>query len=165
MQVIEINNATGTAPYDVYVCDTTISYCYSTATSVSVFPLYIDVPIQLNGAPSVIVKLIDVNGCETFNYIACNLPTPSITVTPSYTPTPTPTPTSNQNCFCIQFDNSGSEDVIDFSYINCNNILISDSINGGDIITRCGNNPTGSNVKLSITILGNCVNGACPAGT
>ncbi len=165
MQVIQINNATGTAPYDVYVCDTTITYCYSAATGVSVFPLYIDLPTELNGAPSVIVKLVDINGCELFHYIPCNPPTPSITLTPSYTPTPTPTQTSNQNCFCIQFDNSGSGEDFDFSYISCNNILISDTILDGQILERCGNTPTAENIKVTITILGNCVNGVCPPGT
>ena len=139
MQVIEINNVTGTSPYDVYVCDTTITYCYSAATGVSVFPLYFDLPIGLNGAPSVIVKLIDANGCELFYNIGCLLPTPSITVTPSYTPTPTPTPTINQDCFCIQFDNSDSGADLGFSYISCDNILISDTILDGQILERCEN--------------------------
>jgi hypothetical protein len=164
MQVIEINNVTGVAPYDVYVCDTTITYCYSAATGVSVFPLYIDLPIGLTGAPSVIVKLIDANGCELFYNIGCLLPTPSVTITPSYTPTPTPTPEANQNCFCIQFDNTASGSDIDITYIRCDGILIARSVTAGNILERCGNTPTTDDPILTITILGNCVNGVCPPG-
>ena len=66
MQVIEINNATGTAPYDVYICDVTITYCYLVGTGINSFPSYFDLPSFLNGSQSVIVKLIDSNGCEIF---------------------------------------------------------------------------------------------------
>ena len=170
MQVIQINSVSGTPPYDVYVCDPTITYCYFVSDDVSVFPLLIDLPIQLIGINSVVVKMIDSNGCEIFYNIACQLPTPSITVTPSYTPTPTPTQTVfGNNCQCIQFDNSGGGEDIGYQYTACNGVVITDTALDGQIICRCGSNPSGNNIKLFITILGTCnsicQSGNCPPGT
>lgn len=167
MQVIQINSVSGTPPYDVYVCDPTITYCYFVSDDVSVFPLLIDLPIQLTGINSVVVKMIDSNGCEIFYNIACQLPTPSITVTPSFTPTPTPTQTVfGNNCRCIQFDNSGSGSDFGYQYTNCAGVVITDTILDGQIICRCGSNPIPGDIKVTATILGTCdsicQSGVCP---
>ena len=167
MQVIQMNSVSGTPPYDVYVCDPTITYCYFVSDDVSVFPLYIDLPTQLSGIGSVVVKVTDSNGCEIFYNIACQLPTPSITVTPSYTPTPTPTQTVfGNNCRCIQFDNSGSGSDFGYQYTNCSGVVITDTILDGQIICRCGSNPIPGDIKVTATILGTCdsicQSGVCP---
>jgi hypothetical protein len=50
-------------------------------------------PIFLT-APEIMLKLIDANGCETFQILPCVVPSPTPTPTPTPTPqTPTPTPT------------------------------------------------------------------------
>ena len=164
MQVIYLNNVTGTGPYDVYVCDETITYCFFVESGVSTFPLTINLPPFLQGVRTVIVKVIDSNGCELFYNIPCLLPTPSVTITPSFTPTPTPTPTSNQQCFCIEFNNVGSGDNIGYEYKNCNGVLIIDVVPDGEIIQVCGSEPVSYNVKMSYTILGNCISGSCGPG-
>jgi hypothetical protein len=164
MQVIQINTATGTAPYDVYVCDVTLNYCFLSATAISVFPIYLDLPTFLNGVQSVVVKLIDVNGCEIFYNIGCSLPIPSLTVTPSYTPTPTPTPTRPiYPCQCIVFDNTGSGDNIGYSYLNCNGITIFDTVISGNTQLVCGSQPVSFDIKMTYTINGDCVNNLCPS--
>ena len=101
MNTIEITGATGTPPYSVYVCDTTLTYCYVVTGSTTIPPTFIfDVPPPLDVVSSLIVKVIDANGCETFELYSCpptptptptNTPTP--TITPSQTITSTPTPT------------------------------------------------------------------------
>ena len=124
--------------------------------------LFRSLPSFLNGSQSVIVKLIDSNGCEIFYNIGCLLPTPSVTITPSFTPTPTPTPTKPlYPCECITFDNSGSGDNIGYNFINCNGILISDVVPSGQTRQVCGSNPVSLNNKMSFTISGNCIDGVC----
>lgn len=163
MQVIQINTATGTPPYDIYVCDETLTYCYLVSTGVSVLPVFIDLPQVLSGINRVIVKLIDSIGCELFLDVGCLLPTPSITVTPSYTPTPTPTQTKYlYPCQCITFDNSGGGEDIGYSYRNCYGIVIADTILDGDILPVCGSEPIAYNIKLTYTVNGNCVGYSCP---
>jgi hypothetical protein len=61
MQVINITSLSGTAPYDIYVCDTTITYCFFVASGVSTVPQVIDLPPFLSGVESIIIKVIDYN--------------------------------------------------------------------------------------------------------
>lgn len=165
MQVIQINTASGTPPYDIYVCDETITYCYFVLTGVSVFPVYIDLPPFLTGIRNVIVKLIDANGCELFYNIPCMLPTPSVTVTPSFTPTPTPTPTIPQYpCSCVIFDNTGSGDNIGYSYLSCNGVLTIGVVNSGTTLTVCGSQPISDSIKMSVTVGVDCVDNVCFSG-
>lgn len=170
MQIVNITSLSGTAPYDIYVCDTTLTYCFLVATGIYTAPLSVDLPSFLNGTKDIIVQVSDSTGCQFFTPISCLLPTPSITVTPSFTPTPTPTQTAfGNNCRCIQFDNSGSGEDIGYQYTNCNGVVITDMAIDGQIICRCGSNPLANNIKLSVTILGSCnstcSSGVCPPGT
>ena len=93
MNTIEITGATGTPPYSVYVCDSTLTYCYVVTESTMIPPTFIfDVPPPLDVVSPLIVKIIDANGCETFESYSCPpTPTPTPTVTPTQTVTPTPT--------------------------------------------------------------------------
>ena len=87
-QLIEITGATGTGPYDIEVCDITLSLCVPIASSVPIPPTYqFPIPLVLEGVNEVIVKLTDSEGCTTLELISCN--TPSQTPTPTLTPTPT----------------------------------------------------------------------------
>ncbi len=67
---ITISGTTGTPPYDVYVCDTTFTYCYF-VTGGTITTLTFDVPPPLENVNSLLVKLVDSNGCELFNYYEC----------------------------------------------------------------------------------------------
>jgi len=68
MQIIEISGVTGHSPYDIIICDITNTYCYTVETGVVSIPptLYINPPTQLNGVNSLLIKIIDSSGCETF---------------------------------------------------------------------------------------------------
>lgn len=115
---IEITGATGTPPYSVYVCDSTFTYCYTVTGSTMIPPTFIfDVPSPLDVASSVIVKIVDANGCETFEPYSCP-PTP--TPTPTITPTPSSTPTDL--CYCLMAVNS-SMVIGSFDYIDCDGVL------------------------------------------
>lgn len=115
---IEITGATGTPPYSVYVCDSTFTYCYLVTGSTIIPPTFIfDVPSPLDVASSVIVKIVDANGCETFEPYSCP-PTP----TPTQTVTPTPSSTPTDLCYCLMAVNS-SMVAGSFDYIDCDGAL------------------------------------------
>lgn len=165
MQIITVTNLVGTPPFDIYICDVSINYCFLVASSVSSIPISIELPSFLSGVDAVVARVYDSDRCEEIYLIPCLLPTPSITVTPSFTPTPTVTPTKRiYPCFCIEFDNSGSGEDIGYSYYDCNNVLITDKALDGDVFNVCGSNPTSDNIKLSFTILGDCPSGSCGRG-
>jgi hypothetical protein len=148
MQIIEISSVTGHSPYDIIICDITNTYCYTVETGVASVPpyLYINIPSQLNGVNSLLIKIIDSSGCETFQYAACP-PTPTPTPTNSMTPTPTPT---NANCVCLIFNNP-TLTIKNYSYINCNGQTISYTLNSETEIFVCGKNPVyDSGVILTI---------------
>jgi hypothetical protein len=93
---IQINSISGTSPFDIYLCDINLNQCVFTQTETSPsYPIIISLPPTFYGVNQLIVKIIDGNGCETFNYYILPTPTPtaSNTPTPTITPTPTPTPT------------------------------------------------------------------------
>jgi hypothetical protein len=95
---IQINSISGTSPFDIYLCDINLNQCVfiQTETSPS-YPIIITPPPTFYGVNQLIVKIIDGNGCETFNYYILPTPTPTAshtptpTVTPTLTPTPSPT--------------------------------------------------------------------------
>lgn len=93
---ITINVITGTSPYDVYVCDITNTICVYITGLTSCPPSYtFTVPSPLNTSGSLLVKIIDGDGCERFELYTCITPSP----TPTPTPTPSPLPTE---CNCIE---------------------------------------------------------------
>jgi hypothetical protein len=100
MQIIDITGATGSGPYDIYICDITLTYCYLVASSITIPPTYsVTLPIELEGVFQVGVKLIDSLGCEAIQVYSC----PILPVTPTITPTMTPT--MIVECNCLTFDN------------------------------------------------------------
>jgi hypothetical protein len=77
---ITITNITGTSPYDLYVCDVTNTLCVFISGLTSVPPIYtFIVPPPLNTSGSLLIKIIDGDGCERFEYYSCVSPTPTPT--------------------------------------------------------------------------------------
>ena len=69
---IEISGTTGTSPYDIYLCDITNSYCYLMSGSTSIPPsVTFIVHPPLDDVNSLLIKLVDFNGCEIFHYYEC----------------------------------------------------------------------------------------------
>ena len=158
---ITITGSTGVGPYQIQVCDITNSTCIIVTGSTTIPPSFtFDVPSPLDGVSSLLVKIIDSNGCEVFQVYSCP-PTP--TPTPSVTPTPTPTPTNL--CYCITVQNSGVTDGY-FDYVDCNsnqqtNVLVQ----GGVTYYTCGVNPT-NEINVITTVGGLCnSNQSCPTPT
>ena len=153
MQIIEISGITGHSPYDIIICDITNTYCYTVETGVVSVPpyLYLNVPLELRGANSILIKIIDSSGCETFQYTSCPI-TPTPTITPTMTPTPTPTINS---CHNITFNNS-SFSFLMYNYFNCNNVEITGTLNPSTEIYVCGKNPS-ADIGITITIGSYCL--------
>lgn len=156
MQTIEITNVTGSGVYDIYVCDLTLTYCQTIATSVSIPPNYTFVLTGvLSGVSSIIVKIVDVNtGCEKFIPYYCPSPTP--TQTPSQTPTQTPS-----TCLCTAINNVYGTSY-SFTYINCSDIVVYESCPALTTLFICSKSVTYSDPNLSVTILGPCIGNVCP---
>ena len=68
---VTISGTTGTPPYDVYVCDVTNTYCYLVSGGTYISTYTFEVPSPLNNVGSLLVKLIDSNNCEIFNFYQC----------------------------------------------------------------------------------------------
>ena len=68
---ITISGTTGTPPYDVFVCDTTNTYCYLVSGGTYISTYTFQVPPPLNNVNSLLIKLIDSTGCELFNFYEC----------------------------------------------------------------------------------------------
>lgn len=161
MQIIEITSVTGTSPYDIIICDITYTYCYTADTGVVSIPptLYVNLPIELYGSQSVIVKIVDSLGCEEIQFVECPptpTPTPTLTITPTITPT-------NANCVCLTFTNP-TLSALGFSYTNCDNGVVSFAINPLTIIYACGSNPVYDS-GVEVTIGSYCVGNVCPQPT
>ena len=91
---IQINSISGTSPFDIYMCDIGLAQCVFIQTVTSpVYPITLTTPTTLIGATTVVVKIVDGNGCQTFNSFTQPTPTPTPTNTPTPTITPTITPT------------------------------------------------------------------------
>lgn len=158
MHIIEITGISGHSPYDIYVCDITNTYCYVVDSGVVSVPpfLYLNLPTQLSNVNQVLIKIIDSEGCNVFQYVACPVtPTP----TPTNTLTPTPTPT-NANCVCLTFTNQ-SEGTLNYGYTNCNNITINSTITPLVTIYVCGKNPT-YDEGIVVTSGPYCISEVCP---
>ena len=71
-QQITISASTGTGPFSVYVCDTTLTTCNLITTTATIPP---NVQFSLSGAfatvTSVIIKVVDSLGCEVFHQYQC----------------------------------------------------------------------------------------------
>ena len=108
---ITITNITGSTPFDVYVCDITNTLCVFITGLTSCPPSYtFTVPLPLDTSGSLLIKIVDFDSCERFEFYSCVSPTP----TPTPTPTPSPLPT---NCNCTEAialtDADGTLDFVD----------------------------------------------------
>ena len=154
-QIVDILTSTGTAPYEVYVCDVTNTFCYLVANGVTL-PYQFTVPSPLDTSTSVIIKLIDTDGCETFELYQC-----PITPTPTPTPTLTPTQTQTIPCNCINVVNFTSSVIGYFDYVDCNgNQQTNIPVSPGLTYYVCGSNPTN---PIGVVVYQGlpCVNGNC----
>lgn len=154
-QQIQISAATGTPPYDVYICDITLSTCYLISGGTTIPPT---VEYTLTGlfenATPIIIKMIDSQGCEFFNVYNCpTSPTPTPTITP------TPTPTTTPGCHCLSFENTGLT-IQNISYTRCDGVEINTTIDTGVTLYYCGTNPIGD-VDVNTSIGGVCVDNSC----
>jgi len=71
---VSVSGTTGTPPYDLYVCDITNTYCYLSASGVTISPpytFYVSPPLDV--VESLIIKILDSNGCERFEVVSCLL--------------------------------------------------------------------------------------------
>jgi hypothetical protein len=97
--IINISTVTGNSPYELYVCDTTLSACTFIA-NFSGTPYTFNLP-SLYDDTNFCVKIVDSEGCWIINcktpsgtpVIITPTPTKSVTPTPTITPTQTKTPT------------------------------------------------------------------------
>lgn len=160
MQIIEITGTTGTGPYDIYLCDITLTYCFLISGSTSIPPtVTFELPssltnpypppatISFEGASSVIIKLVDLSdGCEKFILYDCNYPSP----TPTQTPTPTPTPTSLCRCITVTLVDELFEG--SFIYTDCDGMISPVLIvPPSTVLYVCGSSPTPiDNVTVSL---------------
>ena len=155
MLQIEITGATGTGPYTIYVCDTTLTYCELVGSGINIPPNFIyTLNYPLDNVNSVIVKVIDSNDCEFIQLYNCEIIPPS----PSPTPTPTPTPT-NTECNCISFENPTISNR-EFSYTQCNGEVFYGLIYGFTTLYVCGKLPS-ADPLVNISVGLPCVDGSC----
>ena len=68
--IVQINSLSGTAPFDLYVCDQTISYCFFVA-GISGSPYTFNVPPPLDSTTPIILKVVDSNNCELIYLLSC----------------------------------------------------------------------------------------------
>jgi len=98
MTQIQINSITGSAyPYTIFACDVYGNQCVLVSVINTSIPptIILNIPPQFNNIPAIGLKVIDVSGCEQFEIVYCDMPTPTPTLTPTPTVTPglSPTPT------------------------------------------------------------------------
>ena len=87
----------GTSPYDIFLCTWDLNNCFFVSGSTSIPPtIQIDSDNFFPNEDLLQLKIIDGNGCITFNYYILPTPTPTTSNFPTPTPTltPTPSPTS-----------------------------------------------------------------------
>lgn len=156
MQVIEITSLTGHSPFNISICDITLTYCYVVATGVVSVPptLQLTIPTQLEGANQVLVVVTDAIGCQEFILQTC----PS-TPTPTPTITPTPTPTRIIICNCISFENTTSG-TLKFGFTQCNGKIFNGDVQSGTTLYYCGRLPS-ADVGVNINISDICVDNTC----
>ena len=90
---VTISSLTGNSPYDLYVCDTSLTACTYVVTFSSP-PYVFDLPAPYDTASDFCIKIVDAEGCWI---VSCKTPSGTpivITPTPTKTITPTPTITS-----------------------------------------------------------------------
>ena len=94
--IIDITGVTsGTSPYDIFLCDWTLTSCFYVSGVTSIPPtIHIDSDNYFPNLDLLQIKIIDGAGCVFIEPQPCTvIPTPTPTPTASPTPTPTATPT------------------------------------------------------------------------
>jgi hypothetical protein len=72
--IIQINSISGTSPYNIYVCDITLDYCFLVSGATAITPiLQFPVPPPLDNLTEVILKIVDSLGCEKFVLLTCGV--------------------------------------------------------------------------------------------
>ena len=160
MQVVDIISLTGHSPYNISICDMTLTYCYVVATGVVSVPptLSLNIPIELTGADKVLVVVTDSIGCQEFILQSCP-PTP----TPTPTLTPTPTITRTVICSCISFENTTSGN-LNFHFTQCDGLKFNGTVQSGTTLYYCGRLPS-ADVGVNIQVNQDCVSNACTSIT
>jgi len=160
MQVVEITSLTGHSPYNISICDLTLTYCYVVATGVVSVPptLSLNIPTELDGADQVLVVVTDSIGCQEFILQSCpGTPTPTPTLTP------TPTITRIVICNCISFENTTSGS-LNFHFTQCNDVVFNGTVQSGTTLYYCGRLPS-ADVGVNIQINEECVSNTCTSLT
>ena len=67
---LPITSISGTSPFDIYVCDATITYCFFVATIISA-PYTFEIPFPLDATTPIILKIVDGNNCERIYSLNC----------------------------------------------------------------------------------------------
>jgi hypothetical protein len=158
VSTIEIISFTGVTPYNITICDLTLTYCYVVATEVTTTPITVNIPQELMGSPQLVVKLVDANNCEYFQLYQCLTPTPTPTTTI------TPTPSMVVNCNCLTFNNLSGLTEYNISLTQCDGSILVTTILPGVILYYCGKLPN-ADPQVIITIGSPCVNNTCPNPT
>jgi hypothetical protein len=68
--ILVINSITGASPFNIYVCDVTITYCFFVQTIVGA-PYTFSIPYPLDSTTPIILKIIDANNCEKIYLLSC----------------------------------------------------------------------------------------------
>ena len=68
--VVQINSLSGNTPFDVYVCDQTITHCFF-VTTISGATYTFNVPSPLQNSDNIVLKIIDSQGCEKILPLSC----------------------------------------------------------------------------------------------
>jgi hypothetical protein len=72
--IIQINSISGNSPYDIYVCDVTLTYCFLVSGSTTITtPYQFVVPPPLDNVVSLILKIVDSLGCEKILLLSCGI--------------------------------------------------------------------------------------------
>jgi hypothetical protein len=70
--IIQLTSVSGLSPYDIYVCDITDTYCFLVYSATTIPPLFsFIVPPPLDNVTSLLLKMVDMNGCENFILLSC----------------------------------------------------------------------------------------------
>jgi len=152
MQQIQITAATGTPPYDVYICDITLTTCLLISGGTTIPPT-IDYTLSgiFENVNPVIIKIVDSDGCEYFEILECT--------TTTTTSTSTTTTTTLSNCSCLSFQNTGIT-TYNISFIDCEGSVFNGTIDEDTILYYCGSNPSGD-TGVAIGIGSSCVGNTC----
>jgi len=190
--IIDITGVTsGTSPYDIYLCDWTLTSCFYVSGVTSIPPtIHIDSDNYFPNLDLLQIKIIDGAGCVFIEPQPCTViptptptatptPTPTATPTPTPTATPTPTPTASPTptptatptptptatpipCNCYTLEGGGSSGAT-FGYYDCSSVYQEVIVGTGVTINYCmSTSPTLISGTGGSSYYGICSGGVCP---